>query len=139
MYTSYCSSVNMQLRGGRPPKANAEHTSVELRTRMTLITYTRKTAASVPQYKPTQVQYLTPKASTSEIAGHFTCAVCLEILISPLQLRCNHITCAECLVKAINYCYSSSEPKCPICSYIIVESGITKPASIFYRFIKSCQ
>ncbi|XWS31289.1 hypothetical protein CRYUN_Cryun23aG0064600 [Craigia yunnanensis] len=50
--------------------------------------------------------------SSEEIADHFDCCVCLDLLFKPIVLHCGHISCFWCVHKSMS---SRSESHCPIC------------------------
>ena len=72
-----------------------------------------------------------------EVKEDFNCAVCREILGSPIEARCEHYFCAGCLRQAVNL--ASNTLVCPVCKEEIFPGGLKQPSRMILRLLGELQ
>lgn len=51
------------------------------------------------------------------------CSICLDELVDPLHIQCNHEFCRQCVIDWVNTAKSKkADPTCPLCRAVIDES-----------------
>ena len=68
-----------------------------------------------------------------EVKEDFNCAVCREILGSPIETKCEHYFCAGCLRQAVGL--ASTSLLCPVCKDEILPCDLKQPTRMILRLL----
>ncbi len=64
------------------------------------------------------------------LASLYSCPVCLSHLSEPLEGRCHHAICGDCMANVFRSSTAASPPKCPICSTPFLSQGVQNSIAI---------
>lgn len=130
-----------QQRGGRPRKmTKGRGCPSQDSTAPKLINYISALSSDIPSLKPHEMEYLDGDAFLAPpppiSMDSMLCPICLAVLDVPLSLKCGHVVCRECLIKAVNYL--PTHPSCPCCSTAIEGTAdIMRPPDVLLQVIQS--
>ena len=144
-----CKTCSLELKikkGGRPPKRGSlgrKKTSESVRTvRDNLNTDQGFQSQALLE----RIQELSTRPSVNrtenfgdnfefveEVKEDFNCAICREILGSPIETKCEHYFCAGCLRQAVNL--ASATLVCPMCKEEILPIDLKQPSRMILRLL----
>ena len=145
-------SLGLKIKKGRmPPKRGSlgrKKTSESVRTVSDDLT-TNKGFLSQALIEHIHVQELSTRPSVNhtenfgdnfefveEVKEDFNCAICREILGSPIKTKCKHYFCAGCLRQAVNLAITTLV--CPVYKEEILPVDLKQPSRMILR-LKRCK
>lgn len=135
-----CSLGTKIKKGGRPPEAKKGSLGRGKNLKTSEGTHASNTTdQDFPRQELVQrIQELSTRPSVNrtenfndnfdfmgEVKEDFNCAVCREILGSPIETKCEHYFCAGCLGHAIGL--ASTSLPCPVCKEPILPCDLKQP------------
>ena len=143
-----CKTCTLGLKlkkGGRPPKKVFGGRKT-LKTSGAMRTDTEQASSSNKQELLKEIQDLSSRPSVNrlvtfqenfefigEVKDDFKCAVCQEILGSPIETKCEHYFCAGCLSQVVSH--SDSPVSCPVCKESVLPNELKQPARMVLRLL----
>ena len=145
-YCETCITHNSKAKGGRPKKTKqpgrppSSGVSTEHLGTSALIHEVRVKMLQLPSFRPTndamRPSDFLPLPPPMHIR-QFTCIICSNIIDQPIELRCSHMFCGECLIEQIQ----SGNSKCqqPNCDNVITQADIKPPSELVMLSLGSLQ